>query len=197
MQVPVYIAAGGLSRRMGQDKAQLLLAGRPLVLRVADSLAPWACRVTAVVDQPGRLAGLGLRECVDGGTHQGPLLALAAALDDLQPEEDWLLLAPCDVVGLERIDWGLLGRARCPQDQAAAFVQDRWQPLPALYHRSLKSLIAQRLAQGDRSLRGLLDAARARGVAAPEQWQDLHPVNSQAQLLLAEAKLLSIPQENL
>ncbi len=42
---PAVILAGGLSRRMGQDKAALVLAGTPLALRIARRLRPQASEV--------------------------------------------------------------------------------------------------------------------------------------------------------
>lgn len=43
--LPAVILAGGLSRRMGHDKAQLSLGGRPLALRIADRLSPQVSKI--------------------------------------------------------------------------------------------------------------------------------------------------------
>lgn len=89
---PAVILAGGLSRRMGADKAMILLSGTPLALHIARRLQP---QVSTVVlnaprdhplagtlpllpdskpDRPGPLAGVlaGMRACaerVDAPTH--------------------------------------------------------------------------------------------------------------------------------
>lgn len=89
---PAVILAGGLSRRMGADKAMILLSGTPLALHIARRLEP---QVSTVVlnasfdhpladtlpllpdskpDRPGPLAGVlaGLRACAesaDAPTH--------------------------------------------------------------------------------------------------------------------------------
>lgn len=68
------ILAGGLSRRMGADKAGILLAGKPLVAHVADRIAPQARQLMVnapagidlpypllpdtLPDRPGPLAGI-------------------------------------------------------------------------------------------------------------------------------------------
>lgn len=77
------VLAGGLSRRMGGvDKAQLELAGRPLIAHVVDRLAPQVGAVAINANgDPARFAGLGLPVFADTvGGHAGPLAGVLAAL---------------------------------------------------------------------------------------------------------------------
>ena len=76
------ILAGGLSRRMGAEKALLSLAGRPLLAHVAERLGP---QVDALVlnanGDPARFAAFGLPVAADPVPgHAGPLAGILAGL---------------------------------------------------------------------------------------------------------------------
>jgi molybdopterin-guanine dinucleotide biosynthesis protein A len=72
------ILAGGQSTRMGTDKALVELAGRPMVLHVADALEAAGCRVT-VIGRSDRPAGLHSVPDSPAG-RRGPVAGLATAL---------------------------------------------------------------------------------------------------------------------
>ena len=75
------VLAGGLSRRMGTDKALVEIDGTPMVLRAADALR--ASGLTEVIVVGGcrrRLGELGLRVVADLYPGQGPLGGVITAL---------------------------------------------------------------------------------------------------------------------
>ena len=127
----VYVLAGGRSSRFGSDKALAQVNGKPLVQHVADALAQVG-DLTVVVDRAGRLAGVDLPAIVDDGSQRGPLTGLAAAM--AHAGTGWLVLAPCDMLGL-RADWlTRLRQAVQPGDRAVAFRGERWHGLPSGMH---------------------------------------------------------------
>ena len=75
----VVILAGGLSRRMGRDKAQVELGGEPLLAR---QVRRWRAHFPSVwvsVDRPGRFDTYGAGELCDlRPGNQGPLAGLEA-----------------------------------------------------------------------------------------------------------------------
>jgi molybdopterin-guanine dinucleotide biosynthesis protein A len=74
------ILAGGESRRMGSDKALVLLAGRPLIAHVLDRLEPQVDRVLISANgDPARFTALGC-EVLPDAAPQGPLSGVLAAL---------------------------------------------------------------------------------------------------------------------
>jgi molybdopterin-guanine dinucleotide biosynthesis protein A len=176
-QVPVYVLAGGKSQRFGSDKARAIVDGKPMILQVIAAVQAVVGDVTVVVDRLGRVADLGLREVADGGAHLGPLSGLQAALEDAPP--GWIVLMPCDVMGL-RVEWlRLLFEARQPGDLAVAFRDTRWQPLPALYHTDV---LPEVRALADRALWRLLERVHARAVPVPPEWETLARIDTPADL---------------
>jgi molybdopterin-guanine dinucleotide biosynthesis protein A len=159
MQVPLYILAGGESRRFGADKARATLHGEPLVARVARRLAPISMSIRVVADAPDKYKNLGLTTLGDETAHRGPLGGLARALQHCEANGgDWLLLAPCDWLNPSPAIVQRLLDAAHQVDQAVAFFTDRWQPLPALYHRSIAPTVAQQLSRETYAMWRLLDA---------------------------------------
>ena len=59
-RVPVYILAGGRSRRFGRDKARATTGGAALVVRLAELLTPVAQSITVIAGRPGAYDDLGL-----------------------------------------------------------------------------------------------------------------------------------------
>ena len=102
MRVPVYIFAGGHSRRFGSDKARAEFAGVPQVVHLSRLAAQVASSVTVVASTEGVYQDLGLRTIADIQPRLGPIGGLLTAIDDAGA--DWLLVMACDWVGLEA-DW--------------------------------------------------------------------------------------------
>ncbi|HTT59496.1 MAG TPA: molybdenum cofactor guanylyltransferase [Acidimicrobiales bacterium] len=75
------VLTGGLSRRMGRDKALLPVREVPMAVRVARSLyEAGATEVFAVGGDPVSLRALGLRYVADEFPHEGPLGGIISAL---------------------------------------------------------------------------------------------------------------------
>jgi molybdopterin-guanine dinucleotide biosynthesis protein A len=93
------ILAGGLSRRMqGRTKALLNLNGLPLIQHVIDRLSPQVSDlILSVETYANEFDQFGLPQLADPRSgSQGPLGGLLAALESIDKDEPWLLLAPCD-----------------------------------------------------------------------------------------------------
>src|SRR5512145_660039 len=105
------ILAGGESRRMGQDKASLVLDGRTLLQNVAATLQPLFDEVIVSVRQPR--SDTGLPQVCDAPGQVGPLAGLAAGLE--RASHSWLFAAACDMpfitpplieyLARQRADW--------------------------------------------------------------------------------------------
>ena len=81
MRVFGLILAGGEGRRMGADKAQVTLGGRPMLAHVLDRIAPQVERLALSANgDPARLAPFGLPVLPDAGESRGPLSGVLAGL---------------------------------------------------------------------------------------------------------------------
>lgn len=179
-----YILAGGKSTRFGRDKARATLDGQPLLLRLARAMAEVTDGdVTVVADQLGKYDDLGLAGIVDQTAGAGPMAGLAAALADARARGRlWVLLASCDQLELKRAWVDQLWACRSAQGKAVAFRDQRWQPMPGLYHVSLYDLVERMIAKKELALWKLLDAAGADAVALPEDWPTIAQANTPADL---------------
>jgi molybdopterin-guanine dinucleotide biosynthesis protein A len=167
------ILAGGRSSRMGGlDKALTALAGRPLLQRVIDRVAPQVRELALSVERESvALAGFGLPQLPDPRPgYQGPLGGLLSGLRHFAPRRGWLLLAPCDAPFLppdlaERLRDGA-ERAQAP---AALAVQGgAWQPTFSIWRHDLLPLLEHAVGRdGEAGLKPFLRAVGAAECAWP------------------------------
>ena len=83
MSIPAVILAGGVSRRMGQEKAFVDLAGRSLIHHVIGALLTQAGPLAINANgDPARFAGLHVPVLPDGGSEGwGPLAGILCAME--------------------------------------------------------------------------------------------------------------------
>jgi molybdenum cofactor guanylyltransferase len=177
-----YILAGGKSSRFGagRDKARALVNDRPMILHVAEQVRPLDLPMTAIAARADEYADLGLRTIADRLAGKGPLSGLHAALFDSPCE--WVLLLSCDLVGL-KTEWvQTLVENIGHNVDAIAFAAQRWEPMPALYRRSLIGEVERRLADDELAMHRLLDAIAARRLPRPGDWTGIVQVNTEEDL---------------
>jgi molybdopterin-guanine dinucleotide biosynthesis protein A len=167
-RVPVYILAGGRSRRFGSDKARSEIEGLPLILHVKKSLAQVADGVTVVAREAGVYADLGLRTIGDVIRDKGPLGGLLTAIDD-RGHDGWVFITACDWVGIQS-SWvrRLLSERRTAN--AVLFESERDQPLFGLYHTSVRAAVDRQIALGRLKMLHLLEEIDIVRVPAPDGW---------------------------
>lgn len=179
--VTAVVLAGGRSSRFGSDKLAAQLGGRPLLAHALEAAAAVADEVVVVAapDATPELPPLAVpaRVVHDPEAYGGPLVgALAGAraargrrivvvAGDMPSMASAVLRALLEAVGDEDPQLVHLGRE----------AEVRPQPLPfAALTEAVRLAAPARLAEGDRSLRGLLAALGA--VAIPEAaWRALDP----------------------
>ena len=162
------ILAGGFSRRFGQDKGLINLAGKPLVLHVIDKVSKVVDETVVVVssnlqkEKFESLFGRRANVVVDKHEAQSPLVGILTGFEIANGE--YSLSLPCDTPFIS--------------SQIAQFLLDicvnkgavipRWpngyiEPLQAAYHTKSTLAAAKKvLEQGKLDLRSMI--ARLRGV---------------------------------
>jgi molybdopterin-guanine dinucleotide biosynthesis protein A len=167
------VLAGGASRRMGRDKATLDVGGVALATGVLAAAAEVATPVVLVAPEGHPARRLHARVVTDPG--EGPLAALAAALEALEAEHVLVLAGDHPGLVVE-----LLARlvALASRGEAVACRRGpRLEPLVAVYRRAPALAAARaRLAgpPGGRSLLGLL-ADLDTVVLDEPRWRALDP----------------------
>lgn len=158
------VLAGGQSRRMGRDKALLLLEGEPLWQRQVRVLRAAGARVVGVVRQRAQ-PPLTLPPAIpvwhDAVIGAGPLAGLHAALSNCAT--GWLAVLATDMPRIDADWFRWLGGFCHPGGGAMVRHPGGHEPLAAIYPRAALAEVTRRLERGLRSLQPLADALVAGG----------------------------------
>jgi len=168
------VLAGGGGRRMGADKAALVLGGEPLLRRVVARLRAALPRVLVV--GPERMGALvpGVRVAPDRVPGAGPLGGLATALREI--DTPYAFVVACDMPfiapPLVRAMVALAADARPPVDAVLLRSDRGLEYLHAVYGVSCLPAVERLLSGEDRSLGRLARALDVRELAAEEARRD-------------------------
>ena len=131
--ISVVIQAGGQSSRMGQDKALVSLAGRPMIEHILTRLAGLGAETIITTNNPGDYEHLGLPLASDEEPGAGALPGLHTALKAAQGDNVFVLA--CDMPFVNRLLvehlLGLASRA----DVIVPCWEDAYQTMHAVYAR--------------------------------------------------------------
>lgn len=194
------VLAGGLSSRMGREKALLGLDGRPLLAHVLDRLAP---QVDAVVlnanGDPARFAAFALPVIPDSPAPSGippceatgPLAGIAASLR-WAARHGFAMLATCpsDAPFLPRDAVRRLAGAIGPEGAACLSTGRGLEPLVAIWRVDALAAVEAALSVGDFAVRAAL-ARAGFAVLPPQDWgpdESLSNLNTPEDLALARAE---------
>jgi molybdenum cofactor guanylyltransferase len=152
--VTSIILAGGLSTRMGQDKARLEIAGRPLLQRVIDVAQRVSSPVLVITAWPEKYQAMVGCEFLGDQLSQGPIVAFAQGLAPVHTE--WVLLLSCDLPNLRSAvlqTW--IDQLKEVPDRAIAYLPSGskgWEPLCGFYRSTCRESIQKYVDNGGRSL---------------------------------------------
>jgi len=166
-----FVLAGGRSSRMGQDKALLELAGKPLVEHALIKLRRM-CADVAILSNNSHLARFGT-VVEDLHPDCGPMGGIEAAL--AHAKHDWSLILPVDLPFLPTQflrGWAertLRHEARHRTRIAMFQVDGVPQPTLLMIHREMAPYLTVALAQGRYKLFPMMEAAA-------DDWAQCHAV---------------------
>ena len=146
--VTIAIQAGGTSDRMGQNKALVPLAGKPVIQHVLDRIAGLGEEVFITAPSSEAYVSLRTRIVPDPVPHAGTLAGLQIALD--AAGGDTVLVLACDMPFVRR---PLLEHLLSLADRADVIIPHRrgeFEPFPAVYSRNCLPAIRAALASGKR-----------------------------------------------
>jgi len=160
----ICILAGGLSTRMGRDKARMRLGGKTLLRRVRDiaGQTPWPVRVIR-------------RDLV---ARCGPLGGVYTVLQTTQAERVLFLACDMPFITVELIERLIASR---PSKTGAIFTRDSAAGqvgFPFILRRDLLAKVERQLAERRHSLQTLAEQCRAKILAVRSAGVLLHNVNT-------------------
>jgi molybdopterin-guanine dinucleotide biosynthesis protein A len=165
-EVSGIILAGGASARLGQDKALVEVAGRPLVERVVEVLRPLADEIVLVTPSPERLVWLGLPAVDDIYPGIGTLGGLHAGLKAIA--NPYGLVVGCDMPFLNRDLLAYMISRAVGAEVVMPRVGRFYEPLHAIYARSVLPVLEQRILDGQRRIRQACAGLRTRYIGEDE-----------------------------
>ena len=141
------VLAGGHSRRMGTDKSMLPIDGRPMIEHICQQLRGTFAKVLISANDTEKFSFLGLEVIPDRIPDQGPLMAVASALEASSTEFN--LVVGCDI---PRIRLPVVRRMLAEAEEADAVIpvteDGKEQPLFAVYRRSIRRAMNEVLEFG-------------------------------------------------
>ncbi|MEK4438475.1 molybdenum cofactor guanylyltransferase [Paenibacillus sp. FSL K6-2862] len=164
------ILAGGLSSRMGSNKALLPLDGSIVLEHVASAIAPAVSRViVAAGPNVDAYQALGYTCVEDGYPGKGPLAGLHAALE--ASETEWNLVCACDLPLIQPSFFTTLQRLAASDKTHRAIVprlEGRVHPLVGIYHIDVLPSLEQCLIEDRLRVTRWLDEVGCRYVEAED-----------------------------
>jgi len=153
------ILAGGQSRRMGQDKSLLPIDGQPMIAHIAAQLSPLFPELLIGSNDPARHAFLNLPLVADREAGQGPLMGILSCLEASRHE--LLFVTACDIPQMPLAFIRDMLELAADKDVVIPMTADgRYEPLFAVYRKSLIPRAREILAQGGRRIIELLEGQR-------------------------------------
>ena len=186
MNISAVLLAGGESRRMGRDKATILLRGKPLwriQIKLLRKLEPASIFVSARTDPRWRPADV--QFVADDPPSRGPLSGLATSM--LKVRTTHLLALAIDMPFMSEHYLRYLCHHIEPGTGVVPTIDNRAEPLAAIYPREANADFRSALAGRDFSLqsvvRHLVESGKLREVRVKEQEKTLFlNVNEMADL---------------
>ncbi|EWH21543.1 molybdenum cofactor guanylyltransferase [Bacillus haynesii] len=161
------ILSGGLSRRFGEPKALARWKGKPLYQWCKQALGD----DVLILSHPGlteRFIELGEKavlEDIEPFRGKGPLAGMYTAME--RAEGECYIFSACDTPLVRKETISALKRQMTPGVDAVVPVADgRAQPLVAVYHRRVKSVLLEQLQQNELKISSFLNRIRVKYIEA-------------------------------
>jgi molybdopterin-guanine dinucleotide biosynthesis protein A len=160
------ILAGGKSSRMGRPKALLLFDGEPLIVHIARALEPVFTEIVVVAAPAQELPPLPATVVRDEVAHQGPVGGIYYGVRAAGGEFCFVTSCDAPFLNLSLISHLIAQVSDC--DVVVPYWQERFQPLHAVYRRSVLPFLKEQLDRGELRPIFLYDRVRTQKIAEDE-----------------------------
>ena len=160
------ILAGGKSSRMGRPKALLPFDNEPLIVHIVRALKSMFAEAVVVAAPDQELPPLPATVVRDDVPYQGPVGGIYYGLK--AAEGEFCFVTSCDVAftNLALISYFISHISN--YDVVVPYWQERFQPLHAVYRRSVVPLLKEQLERGELRPIYLFDKVRTRKIGEDE-----------------------------
>jgi len=150
--ITAVVLAGGSSSRMGREKALTPLAGKPLVIHVAESFRGFADEIIVSVgpgmsDKYDGILPSDIRALEDSALHTGPVEGMHRSIQ--KASGDWIAVCPCDTPFLDIGVYSLLLDRAHGFEGAAAIIRGYVEPLHVILRRERAAAVFSRAVEED------------------------------------------------
>lgn len=156
------ILTGGKSSRMGRPKALLLFDNEPLIVHIVRALKLIFPEVVVVAAPEQQLPPLPATLVRDDVAYQGPVGGIYYGLEVAR--EPFAFVTSCDVAFLSVPLISYLTSQISNHDVVVPYWQERFQPLHAVYRKSVLPLLKEQLERGELRPVYLFDKVRTRKI---------------------------------
>ena len=199
IEVTGVLLAGGKSRRMGEDKRNLVVGERTLLERGLDVLRSIFQEVLVVIAQDSPPLDVDARVVRDLVSDCGSLGGVYTGLK--QATTPYIFVVACDMPFLDQTVISQFTRRRATADIVMARLAARLHPTHALYGRGCLSVMHQMMLARQLKIQELVSnrslqveyITEADLLTIDPSWRSFHNVNTPADLVAARALLAQIP----
>lgn len=163
--IEVFVLSGGKSSRMGQDKGLALFHNKPMITYLLDALDKLNLSIKIVANSE-EYNTLGYTIVKDVVPEKGPIGGLFTAFHYTQAE--FVFLISCD---MPFITPEIISKIIAEVDNhevTVATIQNKINPLFAIYNTSLKKLVEKRIADGNLKMQQLIHSVYSKSVKMDE-----------------------------
>jgi molybdopterin-guanine dinucleotide biosynthesis protein A len=161
LPVTLIVLAGGTSRRMKQDKARLLVDNEPLIQKVLKQVEGFFAEVLLSVSKGQRLDFVSCPQVQDEGEGQGPLAGILSGLKAAAYEV--CVVAACDIPDIDlAFIMRMLDASEGCEIVVPSSAEEKFEPLLAVYKKSVIPNIEKLLASSNRQVLALFDLCKTR-----------------------------------
>ena len=175
-KVTVVIQAGGESRRMGQSKALVPFAGRPLICRMIERLSPVADELIITTNEGEKLAflqdeypGLDIKLTPDLHDYRGALPGIHTALE--AASNPYVAIVACDMLfaSPRLVVSEAIALKESGADAVVPVNKHGYEPFHAIYSREgCLPAVRELLENGDKRAQSFFDRVNVREFAQSE-----------------------------
>jgi len=145
LETEAFILSGGKSSRMGRDKGMVLFQGKPMISYIIEAVNEAGVQVNMIANDI-KYRSFGFPVYADVVTEKGPMGGLLTAFTNSEAEVVFLVSCDMPLISTEAVKELLKLADR--EKIIAATVEERVNPLFALYPKFLKPDVENRIASG-------------------------------------------------